>query len=148
MTASEWTPVPDIVGPCAGIVFERPMTADLLNVTMLFSLVSGLPNRDLRLQFTRPLLLKWEQECPGLELVPKKLPKCSDPQWSGWTFPLLKVEGAEWMDLLRTVYQDPGEKYSHFLLVSMGDLVQVVAESAVSSEWVIGSASEAESAQV
>jgi hypothetical protein len=136
MTASVWEPVPGIAGPCADISFERPASGNALVVTMHFSRTKGLPNRDLRLRFDGPLALRWEDECPGFDPVPDRLPKCATPEWREWTFPLLTVQGAELLDQVRAVRQWVGEPaISHFLLVSMNDLIQIVARSEVSAEW-------------
>ncbi len=140
MRASPWNPVPDVVGPCADISFERLLTGEL-QVTMHFSTVVGLPDKDLQLRFTNVLAVWWEVECPGIEAVPAKLPKCAAPEWDKWTFPLLTVEGAEFLERLRPIYERAGvAALGLFLLVSMNDLIQVVASSIVEATWVRGQA--------
>ena len=144
MKATVWEPVQGIIGPCGDISFER-IGPDVLFVTMHFSNVIGLPEKDLHLRFSGPLALRWEVECPGFDPVPGELPKCTVPEWRDWTFPLLTVEGSEFLETFRLIYAHgsaPG--ISHFLLVSMDDLVQIVANSAVDAEWVSRSAVQGE----
>ena len=141
MKATVWEPVPGIIGPCADISFERAASGVVILVTMHFSNVIGLPGRDLRLRFSGPLALRWEVECPGFDLVPRELPKCTVSAWRDWTFPLLRVEGGELLEQFRSVYEYCcGPKISHFLLISMNDLVQIVARSDVEVDWASGTA--------
>jgi hypothetical protein len=139
MRASLWNPAPDIVGPCADISFERLLAGELL-ITMHFSNVVGLPNKDLQLRFIDALAVRWEVECPGFETVPAELPKCAASEWNRWTFPLLTVEGSGFLEQFRPIYErDGAAKLGHFLLVSMNDLIQVVApRSCVEAAWVPG----------
>ena len=136
MTAFIWEPVPGIIGPCADISFERPASGNALRVTMHFSRTKGLPSQDLHLRFDGPLALRWEDECPGFDPVPEQLPKCATATWREWAFPLLKVEGSELLRQVRAIHElDGTPEIAHFLLVSMNDLVQIVARSEVRSEW-------------
>jgi len=134
MTASTWSPVSDVVGPCADISFERTLPGALI-VTMHFSLTKGLPNRDLRIAFAQAAAIRWEEECPGLEPVPRELPKLTNPKWSTWTAPLLGLEDSVLLRSLRAIH---GEHLQHFLLVSMNDLLHVVAGPSVEASWVAG----------
>jgi hypothetical protein len=140
MKASIWQPVSGIVGPCADIGFARSLGEELV-VTMHFSLVRGLPNEDLRLQFTGALAMHWEDECPGFYPVPENVLKlkCSDPQWAMWMFPLQRVEGSELLEQFRGVYEiGNAPRLAHFLLISMNDLVHVIARSDVTAYWIPG----------
>lgn len=138
MKSSIWQPVPEIVGPCADISFALSLPGTLV-VTMHFSLVIGLPDNDLRLQFTGPLAMHWETECPGFYPVPPNMSKCADPQWAKWVFPLQMVEGSELLEEFRGIYQiGKAPELSHFLLISMNDLVHVIARSGVTAEWIPG----------
>ncbi len=131
-----WEPISGIVGPAADISFSYA-GRDLGTVTLHFSRVKGLPSEDLSLHFTHLVALRWELECPGFDPTPENLPKCISPKWSGWTFPLLEIENSSWLDQYAPTYIHPnGPSLSHFLLVSMNDLVQIIACSDVKSEWV------------
>ena len=68
------------------------------------------------------------------------MPKCSAPEWNRWTFPLLKVEGSELLEQFRGIYEiGEGPKLAHFLLLSMDDILHVVArDNKVSAEWIAG----------
>lgn len=134
MTASPWNPVPDVVGPCTDISFDRTLPGELL-VTMHFSLTRGLPDRDLRIAFRGAVAIRWEEECPGVEPVPRDLPKLTTPEWSRWTTPLLSIQDSALLESFRPIY---GESLRHFLLVSMNDLLHVVAGPSVEAVWVPG----------
>lgn len=138
MKAFIWEPVSGIVGPCSDISFSRSVERQL-SVTMHFSLVKGLANEDLLLQFANPLALKWEDDCPGFEPQPTLLPKCTDAAWRDWTFPLLKIEDGKWLTGFQDVHQNTnaGLEISHFFLASMNDLVHLIAGQAT-AKWIPG----------
>ncbi len=138
MKASIWQPVSGIVGPCAdiGLALSRD---DALVVTMHFSLVRGLPDEDLRLQFTGALAVHWETEGPGFNPVPQDMLKCSDPQWAYWVFPLQRVEDSELLEHFRMFYEiGSTPRLAHFLLLSMNDIVHVIARSDAKADWIPG----------
>jgi len=138
MIASAWHPVSGIEGPCADISFARRQGEDLV-ITMHFSLVIGLPNRDLRLLFRGALAMHWEDEFPGLFPLPTILARCSDPRWKKWAEPLHKVEGSTLLAEHRGMRPTAAPpRIAHFLLISMNDLVHVVAQEDVAAEWVQG----------
>jgi hypothetical protein len=133
---SKWEPAPGIVGPSADISFAYS-GRDKASVTMHFSRVVGLPPEDLLLRFEGLVALRWELECPGFDPVPKDLPKCTEVQWRIWTFPLLKIEESEWLKQYQPIYEPAkAPSLSHFLLVSMNDLVQLIARSDATAEWI------------
>lgn len=134
MTASPWNPVPDVVGPCADISFERTLPGDLL-VTMHFSLTTGLPDRDLRIAFRNAVAVRWEVESPGVEPMPRGLPKLTSPEWSKWSTPLLSIQNSALLDSFRAIH---GANLRHFVLVSMNDLLHVVAGPSIAADWVPG----------
>ena len=138
MKASIWQPVSGVVGPSADIELALSLK-DALVVTMHFSLVKGLPDEDLRLQFTDALAVHWEIEGPGFNSVPQDMVKCSDPQWAMWVFPLQRVEDSELLEHFRTFYEiGSSPKLAHFLLISMNDIVHVIARSDVKADWIPG----------
>ncbi len=103
---------------------------------MHFSRVKDGPKDDLELQFIGLTAIRWADECYGSIVDAKKLPlpKCREKPWAGWTFPLLTVSGSTWV----TSYQDlPVSKgRTHFYLVSMNDLVDVLALPKVEVNWI------------
>lgn len=138
MKATVWHPVSGIEGPCSDISFNRLLGGGLV-VTMHFGLVSGLPNQDLRLSFQNVFALHWEEECPGFYPMPENMEKCAKPDWNQWVFPLQRVEGSEFLDEQRGIREVGGDqRLAHFLLISMNDLLHVIARDAVSVEWIPG----------
>jgi hypothetical protein len=138
MRAAIWQPVDGIVGPCADMSFSYS-GRDRTFVTMHFSHVKDLPENDLTLDFRGAVAMKWELECPGFNEMPQDLPKCRDPKWQMWTFPLLQVEDSSWLQQFKPIYEHPqGSKLAHFLLVSMNDLVQLIANAEVGAKWIVG----------
>ena len=131
-----WEPTPGVIGPAADISFAYA-GRDNAAVTMHFSRVAGLPDEDLVLRFTCVVALRWELECPGLNPMPLELPKCTSAKWTKWTFPLLKIEKSSWLEQYAPIYKPrEGLVLSHFLLVSMNDLVQIIARADASTEWI------------
>lgn len=138
MKATVWHPVHGIEGPCSDISFNRLLGGGL-EVTMHFGLVNGLPNRDLRLSFQSAFALHWEEESPGFCPRPENMDKCASPNWNQWVFPLQRVEGSELLDEHRGIREvRGGHKVAHFLLISMNDLLHVIARDAVSVAWIPG----------
>lgn len=87
---------------------------------------------DLRLEFSRVLAVRWENECPGLEDYPNNM-ACLE---EGVTFPLQKVFGSEWLNLLGTIHSIRDRPHAHFLLVASDDLMQLIALDNPRVEWV------------
>jgi hypothetical protein len=140
MNAAVWHPVVGIDGPCSDISFSRALPEDLV-ITMHFSLVRGLPNQDLQLSFSNVCALHWEDEFPGLYPMPESMAKCANSQWARWVFPLQKIEGSELLQEHQRV-RETGvpRKLAHFLLISMNDLVHVIAGDEPRARWVPGMA--------
>jgi hypothetical protein len=140
MNSSTWQPVPSIVGPCAEISLSLS-SQDIVIATMHFSLVTGLPDLDLRIRFEGALALHWETECPGFYPSPLNMEMCTEPQWARWVFPLQKINGSELLEQFKGVYQVGGApELSHFMLISMDDLVHVIAPNRTVAEWIPGCA--------
>jgi hypothetical protein len=129
-----WEPAPRIVGPAAAISFACS-GRDSGSVIMHFSRVPGLPAEDLLLRFQDLVALRWELECPGFDPMPKDLPKCTEEKWHDWVFPLLKIEGSAWLQQYEPIY-GRANSLSHFLLISQNDLVQLIARSDATAEWI------------
>jgi hypothetical protein len=129
-----WEPIPGIATPCADISFQYD-APNCLHVLMRFSNVANGPTEDLALEFGGPILLRWEDETisrDDLGLAP--LPKCQEAPWSGRTFPLLHVLESPWLASLDGYPSAEGRQ--HFKLVSMNDIIDVIARSHVNAKWV------------
>jgi hypothetical protein len=129
-----WEPVAGITSPCADVSY-RYEAPHRLTVRMNFSRTKGGPERDLELIFPGPIALAWGPEHFGsLDPIRGELPKCPEPRWAKWPFPLLKVVDSEW--LKSYVDHHPGaEGRGHFYLVGMNDLVNVLALPDVEAQW-------------
>jgi hypothetical protein len=133
--ATRWFPVPKIDAACADVSFKwASEQGAVLVVLMHFSRVIDGHKKDLQLTFERPLALKWEEESLGLIAAPSDLPKCFDGNFASWTHPTLVIEESLWAHEYATNKYADGDERSknlvHYFLVSMNDLVHVLAESA------------------
>jgi hypothetical protein len=101
--------------------------------------VQGLEN-DLEIIFRDPWAIQWEEESFGLIDSPEKLPKCTGKHFSDWTHPTLIIEGSKWRDSYVNSRYDAMEardsSVTHFFLVSMNDLLHVLAEPDPETKWV------------
>jgi hypothetical protein len=83
--------------------------------------------------------MKWEDESFGIIEAPSQLPKCSDES-GDWTHPTLVIEDSSWaMKYAARKYaaDDPQSKNMvHYFLVSLNDLVHVLAEATPDVKWV------------
>ena len=139
--ATKWNTQPDIASGCADISYrwESEQRAQLI-VLMHFSRVVDGSRMDLELAFPSPLAVMWETESFGLIDSPVELPKLSGPRFGGWTFPTILVENSAWAE------RYAARKYSandinalhikHYFLVSLNDLLHVLAEGTPRSKWV------------
>ena len=130
-----WEPVPGLDLPCADIAFAYG-PPDVLTVTMRFSNVVAGRGKDLQLCFSGAIALRWESESFGLIPIPGPLPKCRDEKWSEWSFPLLRVERSSWLAEHDARHPVAAEARVHFALISMNDLLHVLAFSDVDAQWV------------
>jgi hypothetical protein len=137
MTGSghKWEPVSGIIGPSEAISFVYWGRRQGL-IVMHFSRVPKLSTKDLLLRFEDMAAIRWELECPGFEAYPKDLPKCTVEKWRQWIFPLLKIEGSQLLEQHQSSQPSTKHSLSHFLLISMDDIVQIVAGSNVIVEWI------------
>ena len=135
-----WRPVDGLEGPCGDISYQRTPSGELI-VTMHFSFVKGLPTQDLQISFRGACALHWEDECPGFFPSPNEMAKCTDPKWNQWVFPLQKIEESELLREHRSVRElGSAPRLVHYFLISMNDLVHVVAHEMATAEWVPGAA--------
>ena len=141
MEARRWMPQPNIAFGCADISFSWPTEQRApLVVVMHFSRVIDGHDKDLQITFRRPLALKWEQESFGLAESPDVVPHLSHENFKGWTHPTLIIDGSKWREAYAArsyPENDPREKnLVHYFLVSLNDLVHVLAEGEPESKWV------------
>ncbi len=136
--AERWLPQPEIEVACADISFAWASEAKAkLIVLMHFSRVVDGLDRDLELAFDRPLAFQWEDESYGLIESPSDLPKCAAEKFKNWTHPTLRIYGSRWRELYanRKYTKTETDILVHYFLVSMNDLVHVLAEQEPISRW-------------
>ncbi len=124
-SAKPWRPIQGIErieSPFASIAFSyEPEHRRAVSVTMYGA-------RSLRLCFRGVLALRFEDDCPGFDPLPHPLPTIRP----GLTFPLLNIEASPWLGQWQPMH--PG--LAHFALLSLNDLVQLIAEPDVSAQWI------------
>ena len=131
---TRWEIDAQIEAPCAAISFAS-LPDRTLRVTMHFSAVrGGLPD-DLEIIFGQAYAMTWHNEFLHSVSVqwPKPLPQLSSGKWQGWTYPLLRIRGSEW--LKRFDFMPQAKQLGHFALVAMNDIVEVVAGPAPAHRW-------------
>lgn len=130
-----WEPAQGIDMPCAEISFQYHR-AHKLRVVMHFSRVKASGDQDLEVMFAGVIGIRWADEFHGSVVHPmaRPLPKCRSERWGRWVFPLLADLDSSWL----ASYQNlPGtERRQHFALISMNDLVDVIAPPDVVAKWV------------
>lgn len=134
-----WEPTTGIDSPCADIAF-RYAPPDSLEVRLHFSGVKGGRQQDLEMLFRGVIGIRWANEFHGsiIYRAPRPAPKCHNSRWSNWVFPLLRVCESSWLATYRAL---PGtERREHFALVSMNDLLDVIAFPDVQARWIPGEA--------
>jgi hypothetical protein len=102
---------------------------------MTFAGTSGRPTRDLILRFKQVVILCGEDEAPGgFVLAPaiESLPKLGRGDHPTWTFPLLKIVNSGPLKQYQLMRPTP---LSHFFMVSLDNLVHVIASSDVAAAW-------------
>jgi hypothetical protein len=141
MNAKKWFPFPELNVPCADISFawSSAQGASLV-VLMHFSRVLNGVDKDLEIVFPRPLALQWEDESFGLIPSPATLPKCSNAEFLIYTHPTLVIEDSPWAEAYASRKYSEGDpalkNVVHYFLVSMNELVHVLAEANPNARWV------------
>ena len=119
--AIKWEPVPGIDGLFGSISFAyAPGDGRSISVTM-----HG--ERNLHLHFARAIALRFEDDCPGFNPLPRPLPMLRVDV----TFPLLKIEQSLWVSQWHPLHTG----LVHFALLSSDDLVQLIARPSVDAHW-------------
>jgi hypothetical protein len=117
--ATKWQPVSDIDSAFGSISYS--FQDDSMVVRMIGA-------RILVLHFSGVVMFRFEQEGPGwFDPLPRPLPMLKPLQ----TYPLLTIEGSQWLELSRVIFKDR----SHFALISYDHLVQLIAKSEVKVHW-------------
>lgn len=136
MHAEAWEPIDGISGPCDQIAFSYGPDHSA-NVIMTFAGPSGGHPRELALRFRQVIVLTSEDEAPG-GFVPapeiKSLPKLGRGDKPTWTFPLMKLIDSEPLRQYQMM-RPPNASLAHFFLVSMDNLVHVIAHAEVEASW-------------
>ena len=116
-----WHPVPDVAAGFGSISYRYGREGSLRTV---YAAMHG--ERTLRLHFTGVVAVHAEDDCPGIFSLPKPLPRL-DAQWS---FPLLQIENSDWLS-----HWPMYPNKVHFALLSLDDLVNVIADATVKAHW-------------
>jgi hypothetical protein len=134
MHAKMWEPIEGICEPCDHIAFSYiPLHA--AEICMTFAATAGGSPRELILRFKQVVVLSGEDEAPG-GFVPapatNSLPKLGRGAHPTWTFPLLEIVDSE---PLRNFQLMRPHKIAHFFMLSMDNLVHVIASAEVDAAW-------------
>jgi hypothetical protein len=134
MHVEKWEPIEGISAPCDHIAFSYiPLHA--AETRMTFAATAGSGPRELILRFKQVVVLSGEDECPGgFVLAPaiNSLPKLGRGAHPTWTFPLFKIVESE---PLKNYQLMRPQKIAHFFMVSMDNLVHVIASADVDAAW-------------
>jgi len=130
-----WDPLPGLDFPCADMSFAYNPPYRVIARMRFSNIVNG-PSSDLQLSFSGAIALRWESESFGLIPLPKPLPKCRSESWSRYTFPLLRVEHSSWLAEHEAYYLLAAEGRAHFALVSLNDLLHILALPDVDTQWI------------
>ena len=84
-------------------------------------------HRELHLRFSGVIALRFENDCPGFDPLPHPLPMIQP----GVVFPLLKISQSSWLNQWSPLHAT----CVHFALLSLDDLVQIIAEPNVDVRW-------------
>jgi hypothetical protein len=129
-----WSVVTGIDWPAADVCFtyEAPFVTI---ARMRFSNVVGGSTQDLTVRFPGVIALRHESESFGLIPLPDSLPRFGAGRWSGYTYPLLKVRNSRWLAEHHARNPVEAADRHHFVLVSMNDLLHILALSHAEASW-------------
>jgi hypothetical protein len=135
MRAEAWEPIAGINGPSGQISFSY-VPAHTATVRMTFAGLAGGPPRGLTLKFKRVVVLCGEEECPGgFSPTPKLLPKLGRGNHPNYTFPLLRFVDSEPLKQYDQIFHQKDQPLAHFYLISLHNLVHVIASGDVGATW-------------
>ncbi len=133
MHAEVWEPLAGIDGPCDHIAFCY--AGQTATVSMQFAGVAGRHVRELILKFRTVVVLCGENEAPG-GIVPapaiSSLPKLGRGEHPSWTFPLLRLIDSPPLKQYQLMYP---MLLAHCFLISLDNLVHVIASADVEAAW-------------
>lgn len=133
MRAERWEPVIGIEGPIDHIDFSYTSTRKA-TVSITFAESEG-SARTLVLRFVHVVVLAGEDEAPGGFIAApaaQSLPRLERGAYPSWTFPLLQLLESQPLNQ----YQMMGpQRLAHFYLVSLHNLVHVIASVDVDALW-------------
>jgi len=138
--ARKWLPQPEIDFACADISYRWASGKGAVLVAVLhFSWVIDGFAKDLEITFRNPLAVLCEDESSGITEAPEELPKCS-AKFSQWTHPTLIIENSRWASRYadrKYSENDPrGATITHYFLISMNELLQVINEGEPETRWI------------
>ncbi len=124
--AHAWYPVPDVDDAFGRITFSsnerRSNKSNSRSVTVLLH-----GERTLSLEFNAVVAFHFEDDCPGTVPLPKERPRLNH----NFMFPLLRIENSKWRDQW---FMWPN--VTHHALLSLDDLVHIVAAPDVIARWI------------
>jgi hypothetical protein len=133
MRAEKWEPVNGIEDPIDHIDFSYNL-ASKATVSIAFA-ASESSARTLILRFTHVIVLAGEDEAPGGFIAApaaQSLPKLERGRHPSWTFPLLRLLDSA---ALKQYQMMRPQQLAHFYLVSLHNLVHVIASADVDASW-------------
>jgi hypothetical protein len=133
MHAERWEPVDGIDAPIDHTDFSYTSAGEA-TVTIAF-LGSGGAARTLALRFTHVIVIAGEDEAPGGFIAApaaKSLPKLERGSHPSWTFPLLRLLESQHLNQYQLMRP---QRIAHFFLVSLHNLVHVIASTDVEASW-------------
>jgi len=117
--------------PCSDILVSYDVSG-ALELKLCFSHVNRGYASDLTATFSKPVSFVWESESYGLVDTPDQLPKCSSKDFEQYTYPVLEIEGSNWVAeyaRMAMANEPVGATLAHFLFVSLNDIVHVLTST-------------------
>ena len=121
--ALAWYPVPDINDGFGSTSFAYDASGHGGSRSVLITMRG---ERNLSLRFTGVIALHFEDDCPGNFPLPPQRPQLN----AGFMFPLLKIDNSRWLAQWPML-----PSLIHYALLSLDDLVQLIAEPTVLAHW-------------
>jgi hypothetical protein len=138
-TYLRWTPVPDVVAPCAYIV----LCTDPVDhtVRLCFSAVRDAPPREVVIRFGRDVMACMSHEEFAhpwhMDDSTGEVPRIGG-RWGKYTFPLLEVRDSVWLATFSDsqIEDERRAVARHFRFVSLDNTVDVLTNGDATAEWV------------
>lgn len=118
--------------PCADISFKwLSSKKSSLAITLHFSRVLDGFDKDIKLVFSQPISVVWEDESFQIFELPENLPRCDSDNFKNWTYPSLVLPESKWANLYAARMLDAEDfkhhALKHFVFFSMNDLLHVLS---------------------